>query len=39
MKAVARLMTNGSNVTAVFNDEVIIPGFTRLGISLEDARE
>ncbi len=39
VKAVSELMTNGGNVVEVFNDEVIIPGFTRLGLSLEDSRD
>jgi formate C-acetyltransferase len=39
VKALAEIMTNGGNVVEVFNDEVIVPGFTRVGISLEDARD
>jgi formate C-acetyltransferase len=36
--AVANVMTNGSNVMAVFNDEVIVPAFTRIGTPIDDAR-
>lgn len=39
VKAACELMTNGGNVVEVFNDGAIIPGFTRLGVSLEDATD
>jgi len=39
VRDVVRIMTNGTNVIAVFNDEVIIPAFTRAGASIESARE
>lgn len=34
-----RVIAKGSNVIAIFNDEVVIPALTRLGIPLEDARD
>lgn len=36
---VTRVLTDGSNTIAVFNDEVIIPALTAAGVALADARE
>lgn len=38
-RSVVRILSNGSNVIAVFNDEVIIEALTRSGVELADARE
>ncbi len=38
-REVVRVLTNGSNVIQVFNDEIIVESFTRLGFSVEDARD
>lgn len=35
----ARLLAQGANVLAIFNDEVAVPALTRLGIPIEDARD
>ena len=34
-----RLLAAGINVIAIYNDEVAVPGLSRLGIPIEDARE
>ena len=34
-----RVLAKGANVLAIFNDEVVIPSLSRLGIPLEDARD
>ena len=34
-----RVIAKGANVLAVFNDEVIVPALSRLGIPIEDARD
>ena len=34
----SRALASGSNVVAIYNDEVAIPALTRLGIPIEDAR-
>ncbi|MBI5118882.1 hypothetical protein HZA56_20630 [Candidatus Poribacteria bacterium] len=38
-QAVGEVMTNGSNVVQVFNDNVIVESFTRVGVPVEDARD
>ena len=37
--ACCRVLAKGANVLALFNDEVVIPALSRLGIPLEDARD
>jgi len=34
-----RVIAKGSNVIAIFNDEVVIPALSRLGIPIEDVRD
>jgi pyruvate-formate lyase len=34
-----RVIAKSSNVIAIFNDEVVIPALTRIGIPIEDARD
>jgi pyruvate-formate lyase len=34
-----RVLAKGANVLAIFNDEVVIPAVSRLGIPIEDARD
>jgi formate C-acetyltransferase len=34
-----RVLAKGANVLAIFNDQVVIPSLSRLGIPLEDARD
>jgi pyruvate-formate lyase len=37
--ACCRVLAKGTNVLALFNDEVVLPALSRLGIPLEDARD
>jgi pyruvate-formate lyase len=37
--ACCRVLAKGANVLALFNDEVVLPALSRLGIPLEDARD
>jgi pyruvate-formate lyase len=39
LRACCRVLSKGANVLAVFNDEVVLPALSRLGIPLEDARD
>ncbi len=39
VKALSEVMTNGANVVEVFNDHVIIPGFTRVGVDVASSRD
>jgi pyruvate-formate lyase len=39
LRACCRVLAKGANVLAIFNDEVVIPALSRLGIPLEDARD
>jgi formate C-acetyltransferase len=39
LRACCRVLAKGDNVLAIFNDEVVIPALSRLGIPLEDARD
>jgi formate C-acetyltransferase len=39
LRECCRVIAKGMNVLAVFNDEVIIPALSRLGIPIEDARD
>ncbi len=34
-----RVLAKGANVLAIFNDEVVVPALSRLGIPIEDARD
>ncbi|MBN1581709.1 MAG: hypothetical protein JXA89_13475 [Anaerolineae bacterium] len=39
LQACCRVLAKGANVLAIFNDEVVIPALSRLGIPPEDARD
>jgi pyruvate-formate lyase len=39
LRLCCRIMVKGLNVLAIFNDGVVIPALTRLGIPIEDARD
>ena len=39
LQACCRVLARGTNVLAIFNDEVVLPALSRLGIPLEDARD
>ena len=39
LRECCRLLATGSNILAIFNDDVAVPGLTRLGIPIEDARD
>lgn len=39
LQETCRVLAKGTNVVAVFNDEVVVPALLRLGISLEEARD
>ncbi len=39
LRACCRVLARGANVLAIFNDEVVLPALSRLGIPLEDARD
>jgi formate C-acetyltransferase len=39
LRETCRVLAKGTNVVAVFNDEVVVPALLRLGISLEEARD
>jgi formate C-acetyltransferase len=39
LEACCRVLAKGANVLAIFNDEVVVPALSRLGIPLEDARD
>jgi formate C-acetyltransferase len=39
LEACCRVLAKGTNVLAVFNDEVAVPALSRLGIPLPDARD
>jgi pyruvate-formate lyase len=39
LRACCHVLAKGANVLAVFNDEVVLPALSRLGIPLEDARD
>ena len=39
LRACCRVLAKGANVLAVFNDEVVVPSLTKLGIPIEDARD
>jgi formate C-acetyltransferase len=39
LDACARFLAQGTNVLAVYNDEVVLPALARLGIPVEDARQ
>ncbi|MCH7945763.1 MAG: pyruvate formate lyase family protein, partial [Armatimonadetes bacterium] len=39
MRACCQVLAKGANTLAVFNDEVVVPSLTKLGISLEEARD
>ncbi len=39
MRACGQVLAKGANTLAVFNDEVVVPSLTKLGISLEEARD
>jgi formate C-acetyltransferase len=39
MAACGRMLAEGANTLAVFNDEVVVPSLLKLGIPLEDARD
>lgn len=39
VRALSEMMTNGGNVVETFNDETIIPGFTRVGVDIASARD
>ena len=34
-----RVLAKGTNILAIFNDEVVVPSLSKLGIPLEDARD
>ena len=38
LKECCRLVAKGKNVLAFFNDEVVVPALSRLGIPIEDVR-
>ncbi len=39
LRACCRVLAKGANVLAVFNDEVVLPALSRIGIPIEDARD
>ena len=39
LRECCRVLAAGANVLAVFNDEVVIPALSKLGIPIEDARD
>ncbi|MDP6040372.1 MAG: pyruvate formate lyase family protein, partial [Candidatus Latescibacteria bacterium] len=39
MRESCRVLAKGTNVLAVYNDEVVIPAMSRLGIPIEDVRD
>jgi formate C-acetyltransferase len=39
LRACCRVLAKGANVLAIFNDEVVIPALSRMGIPLGDARD
>ena len=39
LRACCRVLAKGANVLAIFNDDVVIPALSRLGIPLEDIRD
>ncbi|HGJ64910.1 TPA: hypothetical protein ENS27_05905 [bacterium] len=39
MEECCRVISNGSNVVAIFNDDLIVPALQKMGIPIEDARD
>ena len=39
LRACCRVLAKGANILALFNDEVVLPALSRLGIPIEDARD